>query len=167
MAEQHSKKSFSGRTPSSENLTRLIEATTERIKELALSSPVTGDKIYFENSAVIPVSKVSAGFAGGTADILNYEKKAADGGAGAGGKVTITPMAFIVREESGIKIVGIPDGDEKSQRSGLFSGLIGAGMEALAAKKAAKTDSEITVTESDSVEGGKIKRKFRKSTEIK
>ena len=100
MSGEHSTKSFSGRTQTAENLSKLIGTVTDKVKELASSGSVAGDKIYFEDSAVIPVSKVSAGFAGGAADILNFDKRSADGGAGAGAKITVTPMAFIVREDA-------------------------------------------------------------------
>lgn len=170
MSGEHSTKSFSGRTQTAENLSKLIGTVTDKVKELASSGSVAGDKIYFEDSAVIPVSKVSAGFAGGAADILNFDKRSADGGAGAGAKITVTPMAFIVREEGKIRLVGMPEPEQnEGASSGIVSSLIGAGMEALAAKKAKKnekTDSEVTVTETES-DGKTRKRKFKKSTETK
>lgn len=170
MSGEHSTKSFSGRTQTAENLSKLIGTVTDKVKELASSGSVAGDKIYFEDSAVIPVSKVSAGFAGGAADILNFDKRSADGGAGAGAKITVTPMAFIVREEGKIRLVGMPEPEQnEGTSSGIVSSLIGAGMEALAEKKAKKnekTDSEVTVTETES-DGKTRRRKFKKSTETK
>lgn len=97
-------------------------------------------------------------------------KRSADGGAGAGAKITVTPMAFIVREEGKIRLVGMPEPEQnEGASSGIVSSLIGAGMEALAAKKAQKnekTDSEVTVTETES-DGKTRRRKFKKSTETK
>ena len=48
-------------------------------------------------------------------------------------------MAFIVREEGKIRLVGMPEPEQnEGASSGIVSSLIGAGMEALAAKKGPK-----------------------------
>ena len=152
---EQKKKPLSVRPMAGENLAKLIEVTTEKVKDLASASSVAGDTIYLDGSAVIPVSKISAGFAGGTADLISAEKRSADGGAGGGAKVTVTPVAFVVKNEGRITIEGVPDGTQQDQSplSGAFSGILGAGLRALAAKKAQKaekketTDTEKTVSE--------------------
>ncbi len=53
-------------------------------------------------------------------------------------------MAFIVREEGKIRLVGMPEPEQnEGASSGIVSSLIGAGMEALAAKKAQKNEKPI------------------------
>ena len=172
---EQQKKVFSGKSSAAENLSRLIDVTTDKVKQLASASSVAGDTIYLDDSAVIPISKVSAGFAGGSGDLLNAEKRSANGGAGAGAKVSVTPVAFIVKEEGKINIVGVPeDGEESgSAASGILSGLLSTGLSALAAKKAQKgdkkekTDTEVTVSEQD--ENGKkvTQKRVKKHSETK
>ena len=62
---EQQKKVFSSKSSAAENLSRLIDVTTDKVKQLASASSVAGDTIYLDDCAVIPVSKVSAGFAGG------------------------------------------------------------------------------------------------------
>lgn len=154
---EQQKKVFSSKSSAAENLSRLIDVTTDKVKQLASASSVAGDTIYLDDCAVIPVSKVSAGFAGGSGDLLNAEKRSANDGAGAGAKVTVTPVAFIVKQEGRINIAGVPEGGEESgsAASGMLSSLLSAGLSALAAKKAQKSDkkekndTEVTVSEQD------------------
>lgn len=79
---EQQKKVFSSKSSAAENLSRLIDVTTDKVKQLASASSVAGDTIYLDDCAVIPVSKVSAGFAGGSGDLLNAEKRSANDGAG-------------------------------------------------------------------------------------
>lgn len=101
---------------------------------------------------------------------MNFDKRSADGGAGAGAKITVTPMAFIVREEGKIRLVGMP---EPEQNEGASSGIRflsyrsgHGGSCGEKGPKERKTDSEVTVTETES-DGKTRKRKFKKSTETK
>lgn len=89
-------------------LNEMIGVTLEKIKELAGTETVIGEPIYTKNDTVIiPVSKVSMGFASGGVD---YAAKAAGkesatgkdrfGGAGGTG-VTVTPIAFLILSPEG------------------------------------------------------------------
>ena len=80
-------------------------------------------------------------------------------------------MAFVVKQEGKISIVGVPEGGEESgsAASGLVSGLLNAGLGALAAKRAQKaekkekTDTETTVSE-QTANGKKIRIKKHSET---
>lgn len=168
---EQQKKVFSGKSFAAENLSRLIDVTTDKVKQLAKANSVAGDTVFLDDSAVIPISKISAGFAGGSADLLNTDKRSANGGAGVGAKVSVTPVAFVVKQEGKISIVGVPEGGEESgsAASGLVSGLLSAGLGALAAKRAQKaekkekTDTETTVSE-QTANGKKIRIKKHSET---
>ena len=75
-------------------LTASLEFTLEKLIQLADANSVLGERIEIDGMTVIPVSKVSVGFAGGGADVSDATKKKKQNPAGTGGKVTLTPMTF-------------------------------------------------------------------------
>lgn len=79
-------------TPVSE----LLGISMEKIKEMADVNAIIGDPIKLgDGTTVIPVSKVSYGFASGGSDLPSkYDKDLFGGGAGAG--VSIKPEGFLV-----------------------------------------------------------------------
>ena len=86
------------------NLSKMIETALENIKKMTDVNTVVGEPIKVSGgSTIIPVSKVSVGFASGGMDYTS--KKAPDNapnfGGGTGSGFTITPTAFLVVDESG------------------------------------------------------------------
>ena len=86
------------------NLSKMIETALENIKIMTDANTVIGDPIKVDGgTTVIPVSKISVGFASGGMD---YNGKAApekppNFGGGAGSGFTITPLGFLVVDENG------------------------------------------------------------------
>lgn len=75
--------------------------TMEKIKEMIDVNTVVGDPITTpDGTTLIPVSKVSLGFASGGTDGNNLRF-----GAGAGAGVTITPIAFIVVKDGNTRMI--------------------------------------------------------------
>lgn len=73
----------------------LINSALANIKEMVDTNTVTGEPIVLANGVtIIPVSKVSCGFAAGGSDLPNKSEKEIFGG-GTGGGVTVSPLAFI------------------------------------------------------------------------
>lgn len=97
----------------------LIEGTLSQIRELAGTETVVGDPIYTPNGTLIlPVSKISMGFATGGLDFGKKkdgedDKKPSRFGGGGGTGVTVTPVAFLIVSAEG-KIDLIPITDAKS-----------------------------------------------------
>ena len=96
----------------------LIEGTLGQIRELAGTETVVGEPIYTPNGTLIlPVSKISMGFATGGLDFGKHqddnEKKPSRFGGGGGTGVTVTPVAFLIVSAEG-KIDLIPVTDAKS-----------------------------------------------------
>ena len=89
------------------DLMEVLSFTAEKTMELANANSVMGERIEVDGITVIPVSKVSAGFAGGGADIRNADKKRTQNPAGAGAKVSVTPMTFLVIKEGDARIITI------------------------------------------------------------
>ena len=84
-------------TPVSE----LLGISMEKIKEMADVNAIIGEPIKLDDgTTIIPVSKVSYGFASGGSDIPSkYDKNLFGGGAGAG--VSIKPEGFLVISPDG------------------------------------------------------------------
>lgn len=82
----------------SENHTigNIMGITMEKLKEMVDVNTIVGDPIQLEDgTAIIPISKVSFGFASGGSDLpAKSEKELFGGGSGAG--VSIQPLAFMV-----------------------------------------------------------------------
>ena len=75
--------------------------TMEKIKDMIDVNTVVGDPITTpDGTTLIPVSKVSFGFASGGTDGTNMRF-----GAGAGAGVNITPIAFIVIKDGNTRMI--------------------------------------------------------------
>ena len=85
----------------------MMENTLEKIRQMADSNTVVGKAIECSDGTIIlPISKISYGFASGGSDLpTKTEKELFGGGAGAG--VTISPVAFIVIANGETKLLQI------------------------------------------------------------
>ncbi len=120
----------------------ILGVSMEKIRQMVDVNTIIGEPIYTEGATIIPVSKVSFGFASGGSDLPAQAAEKFAGGAGAG--VTVKPVAFIV-----IK----PDGDVRLLELGSKGGAVDSVIDALpglidkvktmiAEKKAAKEAKE-------------------------
>lgn len=83
----------------------LIGASLEKIKQMVDVETIIGDPITTADGiTIIPVSKVSFGFASGGSDISSKSAKDLFGG-GSGAGVTISPIAFIVIANGDVKLL--------------------------------------------------------------
>lgn len=74
----------------------LITSSMSKIREMADANTIMGTPVNLDNGVtIIPVSKVSYGFAGGGSDLPSKSDKEIFGGASGAG-VTITPLGFLV-----------------------------------------------------------------------
>lgn len=90
---------------------KVISSTMENLKEMIDVNTIVGDAVSAgENVVVIPVSKVAFGFASGGSEYIsgNATEPNAFGG-GAGGGVTINPVAFLVIENGHVRLVPVSD----------------------------------------------------------
>ena len=86
------------------NLNEIIGTSLSKIKELANNETVIGDPISVPGGVtIIPVSRVSLGFASGGIDFPDKkgEHTATKFGGGGGTGVTVTPIAFLIVSEGG------------------------------------------------------------------
>ncbi|MEZ0537406.1 GerW family sporulation protein [Caldicellulosiruptoraceae bacterium PP1] len=94
-------------------LENLMQTTMENLKDMIDVNTIVGDAVESKDGAVIiPISKVSFGFAAGGGDIANKEgNKNQDttplfaGGTGAG--ISVTPVAFLVVTNNQIRLMTV------------------------------------------------------------
>ena len=79
----------------------ILESTIEKVKDLVNVSTIIGEPINVDGGVtIIPVSKVTYGFASGGSDFPSKSNKDIFGGGGGAG-VTILPVAFLVIDAYG------------------------------------------------------------------
>ena len=105
------------------NLMQLMSFTADKALEMADANSVLGDKIEIDGMTIIPVSKISCGFAGGGASIVNAEQKKSNTPSGSGAKVTVTPLTFLVISNGDVKLVDIR-ASEKAAPANIISAVI-------------------------------------------
>ena len=87
----------------------LMGTAMEKIREMMDVNTVIGDPITAPNGTVIlPVSKVSVGFASGGSDLPTKDPKQTFGG-GSGAGITIKPIAFIVVTNETVRLLQLSD----------------------------------------------------------
>lgn len=102
-------------------LLKIFEFTAEQAKALSKEQSVTEEPIVIGEVTVIPVSKLSCGFTGGGSDLA--QKKKADGiMAGAGVKITKTPLSFLAVCGKEVQILHVAEEEAKSK--GLLNALL-------------------------------------------
>ena len=88
----------------------LMKTTMENIRNMIDVSTVVGDAMETaDGKSIIPISKVSFGFATGGADInnKNISKGNYPFGGGSGAGVTVKPVAFLVVNGNSIKLIPV------------------------------------------------------------
>ncbi len=94
----------------------ILSSTIEKIRDLVDTSTIIGEAIYAEGgTTIIPVSKVTYGFASGGADFPSKGQKELFGGGGGAG-VTITPVAFLVINGGEVTLKHITAYDNAAER---------------------------------------------------
>ena len=91
----------------------LLGISMEKVKEMADINAIIGDPIKLDDgTTIIPISKVTYGFASGGSDLPSkYDKDLFGGGAGAG--VSIKPEGFLVIAPDGTaRMVGMDSGSD-------------------------------------------------------
>lgn len=97
----------------------LMQTTMTSLKEMVDVNTIVGDAVHtVDGSVIIPVSKISFGFASGGSefskardkkDSITEEKLPFGGGSGAG--VSVSPVGFIVVGNDQIKLLTVDEGN--------------------------------------------------------
>lgn len=111
------------KTTAAENLMQLMSFTADKALEMADANSIIGEKIEIEGMTIIPISKVSSGFAGGGANMVNATAKKSNMPSGSGAKVTVTPLSVLVISDGEVKVVDI-NAPSKASKGSLISSII-------------------------------------------
>lgn len=92
----------------------ILATAIDRIKEMVDCQTIIGETIDAgEGIKIIPISKVTYGFASGGTDFPTKTSKELFGGGGGAG-VTISPVAFLVIKNGDVSVKYISEGPEGS-----------------------------------------------------
>ncbi len=97
----------------SDKLENMMNSSIQKIKEMVSADTIIGDPITTpDGTTIIPVSKISYGYASGGSDFASEklpEKDMFGGGNGIG--VSIVPLAFLVISDGDVKLLQIQSFD--------------------------------------------------------
>ena len=88
----------------------MMGETMNKIRDMVGANAIVGDPITLGDSlTIIPISKVSFGFAGGGSDFVPKSASGSDApfGGGSGAGVNITPIAFLVCKDDNVRLLPI------------------------------------------------------------
>ena len=95
----------------------ILKTTIETVRDLVDVSTIIGEPINLPDSlTIIPVSKVTYGFASGGSDFPSKNNVELFGGAGGAG-ITINPVAFLVIKDGDVTIKHIVSNDNAIERA--------------------------------------------------
>lgn len=96
----------------------MMDTTLEKIKQMVDVNSIIGDPITSpDGTVIVPISKVTYGFASGGSDLptkVQTEKQLFGGGTGAA--VSINPVAFLTISNGSVKLLRIDPGNTSMDR---------------------------------------------------
>ena len=96
---------------------KILASTIEKVRDLVDVSTIIGEPIKVDDDVtIIPVSKVTYGFASGGSDFPSKNNVELFGGAGGAG-VTINPVAFFVFYKGEVSLKHITAADNAAERA--------------------------------------------------
>lgn len=94
----------------------ILNTTIEKVRQLVDVSTIVGEPIKLSDEiTVIPVSKVTYGFASGGSDFPSKSNAELFGGGGGAG-ITINPVAFLVLKDGEVTLRHITANDNAAER---------------------------------------------------
>lgn len=94
----------------------LMDSSLQNLRSLVDANTVIGEAITSpDGTVIIPVSKVSFGFASGGSDLPTNKQNELFGG-GAGGGVSVQPLAFLVIKDGKVDLLQINENKTTADR---------------------------------------------------
>ncbi len=91
----------------------ILDTILERMRALATTETVVGEPVTVDNITLLPVIKLSVGFAAGGGEgkgDANKDKSGSGNASAGGGGASINPVGFIAWDGENIKFVGVGKG---------------------------------------------------------
>lgn len=107
-----------------ESILKVLEFTADKALAIAGQQSVAGEPIVIGDVTVIPVSSVSCGFAGGGSDLPAKQKSDALM-AGAGAKVSMTPLFFLAVSGGEVQLLRVPQESASGSLVDTLKGMVG------------------------------------------
>ncbi len=124
----------------------ILRTTIEKVRDLVDVSTIIGEPINLPDGlTIIPVSKVTYGFASGGSDFPSKNNVELFGGAGGAG-ITINPVAFLVVKDGDVTIKHIVSNDNAVERAVSLVPEMFDKVTNLAKKKKADTEATVEAT---------------------
>lgn len=95
----------------------MMDVTMEKIKSMVDANTIIGNPINLaDGTLVLPISKVTFGFASGGSDFPSKTTKELFGG-GSGAGVTIQPVGFLVAKDGNVRVMQLADTSNNIDRA--------------------------------------------------
>lgn len=89
-----------------ETVNSVIDVAMDRLKQVIDVNTIVGKAIKFDNTTIIPVSKVSVGFVAGGGELsIKKQIKNEPFAGGSGSGFVVTPIGFVVIENNNTKYI--------------------------------------------------------------
>ncbi|MCI8478252.1 MAG: sporulation protein YtfJ [Oscillospiraceae bacterium] len=124
-------------------LENIMSTTIQNIRDMVDVNTIIGQPIQVDNVTILPISKVSFGFASGGSDFTGkYQKTDANpfgGGGGAG--VDISPIGFLIIKEDSVRLLPVvPPNSAVSRAVEMLPDLVDKVTDFIEKQKAKKED---------------------------
>lgn len=91
---------------SENSIKNIMDVTMDKLRAMVDANTIIGDPIVVDGVTLIPVSKVSFGFATGGSDFPSKTQSGLFGGGGGAG-VTVSPVAFIAVSDGNVRMMPV------------------------------------------------------------
>ena len=88
----------------------LMSTTMQKLREMVDVNTIVGEPIHAEGVTLIPISKVSMGFASGGSDFTSKNQKPEDDnsfGGGSGAGMNLSPVAFLIVKGDSVRLMPV------------------------------------------------------------
>lgn len=121
----------------------LMDVTLDKIKKMVDSNTIIGNPINMaDGTLILPISKVTFGFASGGSDFPSKTSQDLFGG-GSGAGVSISPIAFLVVKEGSVRMIQLADTSNSVDRAiGMMPEMVDKITDLFKKDKKEKTDGE-------------------------
>ena len=92
----------------------LLTTTMEKLRSAVDSNSIVGEPIHAEGVTLIPVSRLSFGFATGGSDFATKKVPAPNFGGGSGAGVKLEPTAFLIVKGDNVRLLPVAPGPESA-----------------------------------------------------
>jgi len=127
----------------------LMGITMQKIKEMVDVNTIIGEPIVTaDGTTIIPVSKVTFGFASGGSDWPTKDPRVEPFGGGSGAGVTLQPLGFLVVKDGNVKLLQMSTSSNTADKIvNAVPDVIEKISEAFSKNKTVKVKEEKTITE--------------------